>query len=62
MHLFFFFLFVFLESNIHPRLRISASSSGASEQNAVFSGANHSELQQNPVLMTLAIAKTMRNK
>jgi hypothetical protein len=47
-----------VESKVHPRL-ISASLSRASEQNASSSGSNHSELQQNPVLMTLTTAETV---
>ena len=59
---FIFILLVFMESRIHSRLRISASSSGASEQGAFFSGSKVFELQQNPVLMSLTIAETMRYK
>jgi hypothetical protein len=43
-------------------LRTNASSSGASEQSAYYSGPYVSELQQNLVLMTLTIAETMRYK
>jgi len=51
-----------MESNTHPRWRISAFLSGASEQSASSSGADESALQQNPSLMTLIIAGKMRYK
>ncbi|KAI0279489.1 hypothetical protein BGY98DRAFT_420909 [Russula aff. rugulosa BPL654] len=41
----------------HPHLGIDVSSSGASEPGVSYSGRNHFELQQNPVLTTLTVIK-----
>jgi hypothetical protein len=61
--------YFFLAMNLffhHTRIlmdpRISASSSGASEQNAVSFGPNTSGLQQNPFLTTLTTVGRMRYK
>jgi hypothetical protein len=55
------FLFC-MESKTHPRWRINASSSGASVQSASSSGPSQCAQQQNPALMTLTTAETMRSK
>jgi hypothetical protein len=51
-----------MESKIHQRLRISASSSGVSEQSASSSGPGQSKLPQNLLQTTLTTAERMRYK
>jgi hypothetical protein len=51
-----------MESKIHQRLPISASSSGVSEQSASSSGPGQSELPQNLLQTTLTTAETKRYK
>ena len=54
--------FLHVEREIQVRLRISASSLGASERSAVYSGQNTYGLQQNPFLTIPTTVVRMRSK